>query len=135
MTPQKITVKIPRKQGELVPFNLELWNTGEYEAVHKDNGIARMLYTDNGGNYPIVVGYGDSRLGSYTIDGRYAVTHTEPQLFLRKKSSEELPKDVFVNIYPDFIGLKQVSLEKANENCADERAALLHITYQWEDAV
>lgn len=135
MTPQKITVKIPRKQGELIPFDLDKWNTGEYEAIDKKLRIGRVLCTDNGGSYPIIVAYGYSQSGSYTINGRYTTTDTEASLFLRKKSSEELPKDLFVNIYPDFIGAKQISLEKANENCTDERVGIVHITCQWEDAV
>lgn len=134
MTPQKITVKIPRKQGELLPFNLEKWNTGEYEAVHEENGIARILCTDNGGNYPIVVGYGDSRLGSYTIDGRYTVSQTEPQLFLRKKSSEaELPMDDYLNF--DYRGITGIwkSLTELENNALPMRLGSIHITYAWED--
>ena len=134
MTPQKITVKIPRKQGELIPFNLELWNTGEYEAIDKNYGLGRMLCIDNEGDFPIVLSIG-GMIMKYTLRGQYAKGDILVVLFLRKKANKELPNDVFANIYPNFVGAIQGSLEKANENSADERLAVIHITYEWEDAV
>jgi len=133
MTPQKITVKIPRKQGELIPFDLDKWNTGEYEAVNKYIGIGRLLCTDNGGNYPIIVVYRGGQIGSYTIDGRHTVSDKEPRLFLRKKSSEELPSDDYLNA--DYRGVTGVckSITDAEHQALKTRLAIIHITYQWED--
>lgn len=133
MTPQKITVKIPRKQGELIPFDLEKWNTGEYEAVDKDKRVGRVLCTDNGGSYPIIVAYGNGRLPTYTIDGKINTIHTSPSLFLRKKSECELPKDEYMNIYPSGNSKAYPTLEKVNHYATTNRIAIIHITYDWED--
>lgn len=133
MTPQKITVKIPRRQGEMIPFNLELWNTGEYDVIDNDKGIGRVLCTDNGGDYPVVVGYGNSDARTYTIYGKFRITDRSSSLFLRKKSSDVLPKDDFINVYSDGIG-SHSTLVAANNNALKSRLAIIHITYQWDDA-
>jgi len=134
MTPQKVVVKIPRKQGDLIPFNLELWNTGEYEAVDKDCVLVRILCTNNGGSYPIVTTHEGWRVNTFTIDGRYATPLASQQLFLRKKTSDKLPKDDFINVYPNGIGAYS-TLIAANNNSLKSRLAIIHITYEWEDAV
>lgn len=132
MTPQKVVIKIPRKQSELIPFDIDKWNTGEYEAIHEIRGIGRVLCTDNKGDCPIVVAYEDGGIITYTIDGKYNAANKEPYLFLRKKSSEELPKDDFINVYPNGIGTHS-TLIAANKNATNNRLAIIHITYQWED--
>jgi len=135
MTPQKITVKIPRKQGELIPFNLELWNTGQYEAYDKQDGLVRILCTDKKGLYPIVATddvTGD--INTYLNDGVFIIGK-EKRLFLRKKPSEELPKDDYLNF--DYRGITGVwkSLTDLENHALPMRLGSIHITYQWEDAV
>lgn len=133
MTPQKIIVKIPRKQGELIPFDLEKWNTGEYEAVNVNYGIGRVLCTDNGGNFPIIVAYGNGSAHIYTINGQYHTGNHEAVLFLRKKSEGELPEDEYRNIYPSGNSKAYPTLEKVNHYATTNRIAIIHITYAWED--
>jgi len=134
MTPQKITVKIPRKQGELIPFDLEKWNTGEYEAIGKDKRVGRVLCTDNVGNYPIIVAYGNGSVHIYTINGQYHTGNHEAVLFLRKKSSEaELPMDDYLNF--DYRGITGIwkSLTELENHALPMRLGSIHITYAWED--
>jgi len=132
MTPQKVVIKIPRKQGEMIPFDLEKWNTEEYEAVEKYYGTVRILCIDNKSEYPIVICTEDGKVGAYISDGRYVKSEANPSLFLRKKSSEELPKDDFINVYPNGIGTYS-TLIAANNNSLKSRLAIIHITYEWED--
>lgn len=132
MTPQKITVKIPRKQGEMIPFNLELWNTGEYEVVDSEHRVVRVICTDNGDKYPIIIIHSDGCISSFTLDGRCNIQQINPSLFLCEKSSEELPNDLFMNVYESGVGDKRINLEEVNKNASDTRLAIIHISYQWE---
>jgi len=137
MTPQKITVKIPRKESEMIPFDVDKWNTGEYEAYNSvKKKIGRVLCTDNGGHYPVIVAYGNSAVSIYTFDGRITLESEEAVLFLRKKSEGELPNDLFINLYPSQAIYKHRSLEVAQSNAKNagkENVAIVHITYTWED--
>lgn len=133
MEAQKIVIKIARQKLELIPFDLEKWNTEEYEAVEKDYGTVRILCIDNKGEYPIVICTEDGKVGAYISDGRYVKSEANSRLFLRKKSSEELPKDLFANVYNNDIGNRYNTLDETHESSINDRLAIIHITYEWED--
>lgn len=130
---QKLVIKIPRNESELIPFDLEKWNTGEYEAVHNNDGIGKVLCTDNGGDYPIIVAYGGGRVSTYALNGKFHLCNDCTSLFLRKKSEGELPNDVYNNIYTDGTGLSHHSIEMCKKYEQSNRLAILHITYEWEN--
>lgn len=132
MEAQKLVIKIPRNQNELIPFDLYKWNTGNYEVYRKNYGVLRVLCTDKIGKYPIVVSNNEGYVDTFTSDGLFLEHDTSPQLFLYKKTNEELPKNNFGNMYLDGV-LNYPDQETANKMATTKRLALIHITYEWEN--
>lgn len=135
MEAQKIVIKIARQKSELIPFDLEKWNTGEYDVMHEIFGQVRVLCTDNKGNFPIVIALEKGTIRTYAINGHYTLSSQGPSIFLRKKLKEpQLPNNIYQNVYPGGINDNTYRDKETADRCSSTaRIGLVYVTYEWED--
>jgi len=135
MTPQTVTIRIPRKQSERIQFSKELYdkNPQEWEVETRQGEPAQILTTEWNDDCCVVYNtkhYG----GECTLDGFYYPSKQEScrDLFMRRKSDEKLPEDEWMNLYRK-IKISYTTKDDANKNASNDRIALVHVTYAWED--
>jgi hypothetical protein len=132
MKEQQVVVKIPRKQNKLIPFSIDLWNTGEYDAVFDGEVVTVLTVTRPDYSKPIVINTKKGDIYTFNNCG-YGYSH---DLSLRKKSTEsELPCNRWVNVYSFGISsYTHLYKDEADKYAAsNNRIALIYIVYEWED--
>jgi len=136
MTPQTVTIRIPRKQSERIQFSKELYdkNPQEWEVETRGGIPAKVLTTE--WNQECCVVYNTKSFGrECTSDGFYYSRRSEHSydLFMRRKSDDKLPEKVYWNVYPRGTICSYRTQDDAESMATNSRIALVHVTYAWED--
>jgi len=139
MTPQTVTIRIPRKANERIQFSKELYdqNPQEWECETRMKQNVRLLCTDRKSDRPIVglriSCNGFEIIENWTNNGEFTNTESCYDLFMRRKSDEKLPDCVYWNVYPRGTVCSYRTQDDAESMATHSRIALIHVTYAWED--
>jgi len=135
MTPQTVTIRIPRKASERIQFSKELYdqNPQEWEIETRQGEPAQILTTE--WNDDCCVVYNTKHYGrECNANGFYYPSESPNQfdLFMRRKSDEKLPDKVYWNVYPRGTVCTYITQADADCMATNSRIALVHVTYAWE---